>query len=496
MANVIEDGLLRQLNTNPTAIERWIVLGAVRSLRFFRTIQTRVCPRTASGLLRQDFLTPRYNQLYAVIARYWDLFKSQSPLDDMEIPKQLLLTLLQDEEDLNRILPDELVLLRDEIERCFYAAQKVAPEFLVALRAPLSKWLGMRVTTMITNSMVLNGQSKILDMSILRATIDEFSKSLADGSDRVKTGASVVNSRIRMKSRLRTKLTDLDLALGFWGRGETTLIAGANGAGKTVLAGQIAVDFASQGLRVVYVTTEMTPLQMIHRMMSYYIRVPYDSFINRVELKHSNVQDELDIPAVPDFVFTDPGFSTQTQDFMTEVLPNVTFLDWSDGSNPVVQEQLESDMQEVINSQGRYPDVLIFDWIGGALDRGKDKDHLRHHYYDAVNFLVNFGKVHKDVVVVVMAQIDKVKADKQPCIKMIHMAECKAMSDNVATFVGISSMNDQGTDGIEMTRPIQTLFVDKARFGRKGGVRVMRRFDLQHFGQVGKAGSNSEPETN
>ena len=100
MANPVEEMLLRQLNVNPTGIERWILLGVLRSGQFYRMVRNKLCPRQKDGRLRQDFITPRYNNLYTVADRYWRLLDRASLAQDMDAPRHLLETLLQDDLEL------------------------------------------------------------------------------------------------------------------------------------------------------------------------------------------------------------------------------------------------------------------------------------------------------------------------------------------------------------------------------------------------------------
>lgn len=484
MANPVEEMLLRQLNVNPTSIERWILLGVLRSGRFYRSIRQKICPRQPDGRLRQDFLTPRYNQLYHAADRFWRLL-DRRPLDrDMDIPRPLLETSLLDDVELGMLDAEEHQLLITEMNQFFYSAAQVNPLLLEALNGPLKIWLDMRMSTMAVNAAHLDAQTTRLSMSRLNEVMKTYKAAATMESGNVVSVQSELNDSRTFHRRIQSSLPGLTFAMGGYGRREVVLIAGANGAGKTVLACQEAVAFCKQQLNVAYFTTEQTPIDLIYRTLCNFGGIELKHFTHRAELKELNQRGCLELPNLPDLFRTDPAARLSLDGYLEEVAPRLKFVDWSEGAAPVVQDAFDPAMEAVAESLGAAPDVVIFDWIGGAMERGKDKDHLRHYYYDAVNYMVNYAKMNPRVAMIVLAQIDKAKAEKANLIKMIHLAECKSMSDNVTGFVGISSMGEPDRDeGIMLEKPrsIQYLNVDKARSGPKGPVKVMRKFERQRF---------------
>lgn len=492
MANPVEEMLLRQLNVNPTGIERWILLGVLRSGRFYRTVRNKLCPRQPDGRLRQDLITPRYNALYRAADQYWRLLDRASLAQDMDAPRHLLETFLQDDLELGRLEADEHALLIEEFNTFFYAAARVAPELIQALDGPLKVWLDMRMATMAVNAAHSDGQTRRLSMRNLEETISTYRRAASMEESKVVKPAAMLDGRKTFFRRISSGLSDLDDKMGGgFGRGEASLVAGANGSGKTVLGCQLTVEFARQGLNVGYVSTEQTPLDLTYRMLSNYSGVEFKHFTNRAEMRELSRAEAVELDNLPGLFQTDPEAIEGLLGFREQIVPHVEFMDWSGGAAPIVQDAFDPAMDAMAQSLGAPIDVVVFDWIGGAMERGKDKEHLRHYYYDAVNYLVNYAKSHPRVAVIIMAQIDKAKAEGKSAIKMTHLAECKAMSDNVSTFIGISSLNNKlkDDDGMLMEEPrmTQVLNVDKARYGPKGSVPVARLFARQKFGQIQRA---------
>lgn len=486
MPDIIEEGLLRQFNINPTSIERWILMGVLRSARFYRSIRQNVCARQPDGRLRQDFLTPRYNQLYTAADRFWRLLDRQTLDRDMEVPRHLLEASLQDDLELGRLDEPDYQLLMEEIVQVFYSMPVMPAPLLKGIHGPLKVWLDMRMATLAVNTAHLGAQTERLNMAQLRQVVSAYGKASSMEGQRVVKMSTTLDGRRTFFRRIGTGMVDLDAKMGGgFGRGEAALMAGANGAGKTVLGCQFSVEFAKQGLKVAYVSTEQTPVDLTYRMLSGYASVQFENFTNRAEMKELSRSDMVELANLPPLFQTDPDAIAGLVGFRDEIMPRIEFVDWSSGAAPVVQDAFDSAMEAVAESLGAPADVVIFDWIGGAMERGKDKENLRHYYYDAVNYLVNYAKSHPSVAIIVLAQIDKAKAEKAHMVKMIHLAECKSMSDNVSTFIGISSKKDtRKQDGatVEEISPVQFLNVEKARFGPMGFVSVVRRFNFQKFG--------------
>lgn len=485
MANVVEDLLTRQFNTNPAAVERWILLGILRSLRFYRTCRGKLCPPLTDGRLRQDFLTQRYNHLYAAVNRYWRLLDRAPANQDMEAPKHLIQALLQDDRDQGRLTEHDHQQLVAELDTFFYGSPTVAPEVIQGLHNPLKVWLDLRMATMALNASYLDAQTRRLSMTNLNETIGTYRRAANMEETRVVNPAGLLDARRIFYQRIATSLPDLNVRLGGgFGRGEVALVASANGGGKTVFGCQQAVYSTQQGLRVAYFTTEQTPLDLTYRMLSNRANVDLKYFTNREELRVLDRVQMLELETLPSVFRSDPGARLGLKAFQREVAPRLGFMDWANGAAPIVQDAFEPAMDVMAENLGGAPELVIFDWIGGAMEHGKDKEHLRHYYYDAVNFLVNYAKSHPSVAIIVMAQINKVAAERAHAIKMVHLAECKAMSDNVTVFIGISSLNHKTKEGeltVDNPADIQCINVQKARSGKPGAVAVLRQFQYQRF---------------
>lgn len=82
---------------------------------------------------------------------------------------------------------------------------------------------------------------------------------------------------------IRTSLAELDRSFLGLHHSQTVIISGYPGAGKTMLAGQLAADAALDGWNTLICSLEMTPQDMMARLISYVGRVPLEALVSPVE---------------------------------------------------------------------------------------------------------------------------------------------------------------------------------------------------------------------
>ncbi|KUK99260.1 MAG: Replicative DNA helicase [Parcubacteria bacterium 32_520] len=83
-------------------------------------------------------------------------------------------------------------------------------------------------------------------------------------------------------------LEELNYYLGGVDYGETIVIGGYTSQGKTMLALQLAIDFAEQGLNILYCSSEMTPLETARRILS------NRTDANIMEFRRGNIDKETE----------------------------------------------------------------------------------------------------------------------------------------------------------------------------------------------------------
>ena len=191
---------------------------------------------------------------------------------------------------------------------------------------------------------------------------------------------------------------------------------------------------------------------------------------------------------IPDDVLAD--HHPQIVQFYQDIWPRILFVDWSQAPMAVYKD-FDAEMDRIA-ATGWDPDVVIFDWIGGGIDNvrgsggGKQLD-IRILYKEAIETIISHGK-RTNRVMIAMAQLNKKEVGpSKKAVLMQDLAECKAMTDNVTNFVGISALRNKMDSTTEFSELKQTLLLkqylnlDKSRFGPGGLVPVEAHFRIQAF---------------
>lgn len=480
------------LSQNPVSFERWLIIGVLRSFRFYRNVREHLCPvDEKTGRNRLDFVNQRYNQLYLAADYYWRLYEDNPVEGDLELELDQLELVIGDRAASGVMDEGTANELIDELRTRIYNTARPNPAFFQAVGgAPFRKWIDVRLARNTANEVIRENQLKVLTPEDLTRITAEMNKRRPMQESRAKLASIVSQGRNRFGRRASTGLRKLDWALGGGpGFGETLLVAGSNGSGKTVLANQLALEWAKQGFRVRMFTTEQIPADLVQRLVSNHLQIKFDQFVNRTDVPVNGAElAGYDLDVIPQWIREHPDLGPRlaTMEAADGIFSRITFVDWARGENISVTGDFEKQMETLDLTEGPA-DAVIFDWIGSALDKGRDPDQLRHTYKEAIECLISHGKA-KGRLMVAMAQVDKKMSAKQKYIKMIHLAECKAMTDNISSFVGVSSLDteEKDSEGELMSVPqrVQYLNVDKARKGPKGGVAVIRKFEFQRFGDI------------
>ena len=260
------------------------------------------------------------------------------------------------------------------------------------------------------------------------------------------------------------------------------MIGAINGGGKTVLSNQLAHTLGDAGFKVAVFTTEDSPMQLMFRMTSRACKISISELISGgADLSNQlvNTKNSVQTYNVPLQYWNSPIHRPALDKLHSMLRSNVCCVDWTVGGlTPAAH--LDQELQ-ALASVGFPLDVIILDWVGGALTEGKEKDQRRLAYEDTVNFMVRYGK-ERDLIVIVVAQIDKVAAKNRTLVTMDMLSECKTMSNNIQNFWGLSSLTetaDNRMDGRPRLLRKQFINVDKCRYGQGGPVAVQIDFEHQ-----------------
>jgi len=476
------------VDTSMTTFERYVLTAVVRSLRFYRDHRHQICPFDPNtGRWRPDFSTSRFNVIYQHADQIWRLYDNIVAQQDMDIPQAHLEAILIDSANQGRIPGEVAQEILQDIKLDLYATAAPTQAFLEALGGEaLQYWIDLRISTQTVARITAKAAAENLTLDALESTLVKARRDAQVGVSRLVAGLQVLRGTRLLKGRMPTGLTDLDAALGGgYSWGETTMIAGMNGGGKTVLAVQATIQAMLTGRRVAIITTEEPPHKLVTRMVQNYCKMPARRLEAGVVLDDNNKTGVL-TNLIPVQLWVDPLYGPNLMKLDALMAQLLWIIDWTQETHSMVGE-FDNEISK-LKAAGFEPEVVIMDWVGGALEKDKDLARRRLLFEESVNHLIQHGKRH-NTINFVMAQLDKVKAARKAKPTMDMLSECKTMSNNVHNWIGISSLTEgkdnQFQDNVgRRLLPYQFLNVDKCRYGPAGAVKVRVVFEEQRLASV------------
>lgn len=455
-------------------LERELIFGCIKSYRFWQSIKDTVAPWNAEQRThRLDFSVDRYNSLWHLVSSFYQRFANSVLEKDIYIPAPVITARVIDACNRNALPQSLAEQLVAEIAEETALTESLTLDSLTALaQSPaFNDWLSSRILEQTTGVIASRKSLGMLTLENLETMVAAARSSA--GMSRTNTmvnGASFIRGtrRILPVVNLDNAFPTLCKLMGggfYWG--DSTMIAGINASGKTVIACQLADAFAELGYNTVYITTERRPDELFIRSVSNRLSVELSKLTANEGLRSN---EEIEVNYIPDFVWRDAKMTSELLHMEQVYNQNLLYIDWSKGQGNSIKTHFDPLMQQ-IEATGWIPQVVIFDWIGGGLDAMQNKDWLRLYYQDAADHLINHGKKTKRIMIM-FAQLDKgqVKGSVSQ-VTMSMLSECKTMTNNLTNWIGLTSLRDRDTRaGQSVIRRNQNLCLDKATRGITGSI--------------------------
>lgn len=481
----------RFMRMHPKYFQKSILLAAIKSYQFYRQVRDKLCPfEEARKSRRPDFQGLEFNRVYGMVADYWNMVEPQLiQTQDYGLRYPDLEELLRSEIEHGRMTQSDAAAFGQSMQQDMELFE-FAPEVFsrLHLNPMFSRWLEKRATANLIEFAFNQRMIKPLSLDELSRLASAASASITGDTNRIVRGADLIFSSTSATLPFPTDIEGVNRATAGGLRPlTTTLVAGINGSGKTILAMQWAKHYAMLGANVVVFTTEQPPDQLITRILCNHLQIDFARFTGAAAYPTLPISERrrtsVTTPVIPPDVMAE--FEPKILEFCQNVWNRLYFVDWS-ATSKAVYKDFDAEMDR-ITATGWDPDVVIFDWIGGGIAnfRGSALDN-RLLYKEAIETIINHGKRTRRVMIA-MAQLNKTSVGpKKKAVVMADLAECKSMTDNVAQFIGISSLKPSAlTDS--SARAINQFFnLDKARFGPGGLVPVEAIFRFQCFRYAGK----------
>ena len=453
--------LIDTIRNNPGVIENQIVAAFLASKKFFYDYSESI--RNLSKVLgsRQSKFTNHKNRiLFDCICEFRDNTTENA------LPRTFADDFITTCMSEGKLLPDEATGFPTHLDDLYNRATTATVDFIEG--EVFETWFDSGLVSDIVSltqsseyEVSLDDLSeKITRIKIAKARKEKNSFTFVESMVNEREQAALIPSGIPM----------LDANLGGGFRcGESTVVAATTGGGKTVLACQLAGQFANTGRKVIFVTTEERPNALTPRFLSNQCDIPFSLFTKNVSTGSS---------VVPPEVSNVRKYNLKILNTLGSLNEHIRFLDWSDGSGKSVEKDLDAAIEAIMaDPEAPFPaEVIIFDWLGGALKKDANKD-LRIMFLDGAEHLHNMAK-RLSMSVILFAQLNKVKASNKSRCDSSMLAECTSIPDKASNAIYISSVLNEDKSGISL---LQKLNVDKARKGPGGTVPILRDFGFQRF---------------
>jgi len=453
------------VDTQRDWFEAQVLAGCLRSKAFYENLRPVLCvDPTNTKKSFEDFSYPVDNLIYRLIQHYRN--SSAGHAGTEVVPYSFIRVTAQAMAAVGDMLPDQVPILEQRASLLF--AQPVEG-LLPIIEDSVGYWLGksraQRIATRASADPSWTPEDLVREISqsvdhARQTTGREYEFDL--GAARRKGSLDI--------HRLQSGLTEYDRRMGGgFGYKEFTLGIAATGAGKTVLACQLATTFACNGYPGMLVTTEQSHDQLEPRIYSSFCDIPFDL-----------IKDGVDIDKLP------PDKRSSILSLEDRLKGKLRILDWNTDRSKSIVADLQNEVRKFKDKQGVRPHWLIFDWIGGALGQLSLQDLavIRHVYQQTADKLAEIAD-QENMVTIAFAQAATLAARNNVRIDSSTIAECKTMGRNATTIFGISNIQENTeameTGGNAPYLERQFMFVSKARKGVGGLIPVYRRFENQKF---------------
>lgn len=249
--------------------------------------------------------------------------------------------------------------------------------------------------------------------------------------------------------------------------GDAWLFGALPGGGKTVMSCQLAGATAAAGRKVLLVTSEVAASTCVLNACASSQGIRIDA------LKAIRGTNSL--------AATDFGLALQ--EWKQTIGRNIFALDYAKMPGADHSDKMGNTLTLFDRTFGHMPEIVIFDWIGAAANRGyEDPWQKREHYLEIAKYQAWLAD-DLEIVTWTMAQADPSIRNKVD-IAESAFADCKALPQPFEGVMFATSLMQPHADGNSVEDTYQTnqwFTIPKCRNQPPKKLPVVRRFELQKF---------------
>lgn len=454
---------------SPEWYEDSILLAALRCPDIWPLIHKTLCLGTDFKTEANDFSNPFRFHIYRAIKKYRALQSDAgTAVISTELSSSTIRTMLNlmSVENASTMRAEDIPETLEFYEKVIKDDQ-TEEELQTLVKCSYGRWILDRKIGAITEEAQYTDVRGKQYLDILHDSLDTLNARLGEKEeDTLKGIADVIDQDEVVTERLpfSSVLSPFNDALGGGlGKKEHIMIVGATGSGKTVFACQVAANMASQGFKVCYVTTEQPANELVPRIvssmsMSSSAPIPFNLIKDGVERKKLSPEQLEMLDKIKD-----------------QLNPTLGIEEWL-GSG-LTASDLDNTVRKFKKRYGGL-DVLVLDWIGGALDN-LDPQLKRDYYLRAAQKMKELAYTH-NIATVSMAQATA-DVTRVRYISDKHIAECKTIHREAVAGFGISSLADERENTEVTYSPYQYLYAFKSRKAPGRVMQLTRQFKYQSF---------------
>ena len=484
----------RAVSRSSETLERSLIFGILRSYWFYLEIRDTICPYDANTqTYRQDFSVERYNTLYEAIDAYWRSFADDATIGaretDFVAANDGVMAYVIDWTNARKVDKKICQDLQAELEseKALYEGITLESSRALARSAGFKKWLENRVIEIAFRKMEKTQRAGKLTMDELKNQVSSIQTNAGYRPSWVNAGTLMRGNRIKLPA-FPCSIKTLNAVIGGgFRRGEAWVAAAMTNCGKTIFANQLAWDFATLKANVVVVTTEQKPDILIPRLVSSVLSVPFSDFLDAATDNVADIEKTTTTPIIPETLWLTKA--TDLANIERICTERIRYVDWTGGNKRRIEDSLDSEIRNIEKESGLETDVVIFDWLGGALVSTDDPKQIRMIFKEGADFFARYCHT-RNILGILTAQLNVTMAMNKKVVNVHMLGEAKNIAQDFDGFAGISGVYEREEDVNEYSKakpkllPIQYIHISKTRTGPGGVCPVRQEFQFQRFKDI------------
>lgn len=462
---------IQLMESDPELYEQYLLAALDKDEDLWSNISRLLCWDHMRGFFVNEFNSPLHYAIYMAM-RGWRQLQSEcgmatfSPMTEVGMFLQLQFLSQQP----NPIIDEENI---DNAKQIFLAIRETITreEAINMVSSTWRSWLNKKkVMAKLTDIRRSGGVDLDKQLDELMRTKElvqstgQTDDTCAEFGDGIDVGEQFVE-----RIPLGTSFTQLNGCLGGGlGKTEHIMFVAATGAGKTVLACQLAAAVASTNKQVLLISTEQHSRELEPRIISAL------GTTGNILLPFNLIKDGGDYKKI----LSENQYNSYLA-VRKSLRGKLHFENWL-GSGLSVTDNLENIVKKRIQQYGHL-DALILDWIGGALVAGiSDPGVKRQMYLDAAYTMKVIAERY-NIACVSMAQAtaDAVGVSR---VTEKYIAESKTMHREAVAGFGISAIRINETEEEAAAySDDQNVFCFKSRKAVGRFFKIKRNFSFQRF---------------